>query len=132
MFHAIEGSTSDAGGPEDCYVKDDRDLPPGQKTLNHYTTEKARMSIQLDGAIKPSAESGVSYYTPQIFQSGEDARARLEMSVTPEGYFAIPLKNFRGVEPVPGKFPNSSGGLEFWQKIYSVSVEDAVWVPIGP
>ena len=91
-----------------CPVTEDA----GGSQLRHYTTDEGAEGIQATGTIRPSAD-GNTYLTPDHYADGPGARAGLNLSHTPTGYFElpaptgapapIPVEGGTGAEvPVPG------------------------------
>ena len=57
--------------------------------LRHYTTSEAAEAITKGGSINPGA-SGKTWLTHDNYATGADARAKLALNKTPDGYFEIP------------------------------------------
>lgn len=82
--------------------------------MRHYTDETGRQGIERLGLITPSLD-GFVYLTPDSYDSGSLARARLALRRTPTGYFEVPEDRLdepsepRPVEPHAGM---PGGGLE--------------------
>lgn len=62
----------------------------GEDVLRHYTTREAAEAITKGGSIEPGAQSGKIWLTPDRYASGAEARAKLALNKTPDGYFEIP------------------------------------------
>ena len=86
----------------------------GTDVVRHYTTREAAESIMKGGQINPG-KSGKIWITPEKFASGAQARAKLSLDKTPDGYFEIPMCRIHcpsapsKVEPWAGQ---PGGGIE--------------------
>jgi RHS repeat-associated protein len=92
-----------------------RRLPEIPIRVNHYTTFKNFRLILADGEI--DSPSGVNYFTPNYFLSSKTAKAKLQLSTTPQ--VAINLFVFlegdllSGPTPVLGSGGRATGALEY-------------------
>lgn len=86
----------------------------GTDVVRHYTTREAAESIVKGGQINPG-KSGKIWTTPDEYASGAQARAKLSLDKTPDGYFEIPTCRIQcpsapsKVEPWAGQ---PGGGIE--------------------
>lgn len=83
--------------------------------VRHYTTSGAAESIAKGGSIEPGLNSGKIWVTPDRYASGAEARAKLALDKTPDGYFEIPtcrVKCPTGPSPVAPWNGQPGGGIE--------------------
>ena len=83
--------------------------------LRHYTTSEAAEAISKGGSINPGA-SGKIWLTPDKYASGAEARAKLALNKTPDGYFEIPTCRVSCPSPpsrVQPYYGQPGGGIEF-------------------
>lgn len=107
------------------------DTPRPPQYYNHYTTSAGYAGITESGIILPSAD-GYVYLTPDRYNTGGDAQARLALRYTPVGYFRIPSRNtFPILAPEEVRRANNQpgGGTEV-RAPHTVSIQGATWVPI--
>lgn len=87
----------------------------GSDVVRHYTTREAAEAITKGGSIEPGAASGKIWLTPDRYASGAEARAKLALNKTPDGYFEIPMCRVR-CPSAPGKvepyYNQPGGGIE--------------------
>lgn len=87
----------------------------GDGVVRHYTTSGAAEGIMKGGTIEPGLKSGKIWVTPDRYASGAEARAKLALDKTPNGYFEIPMCRIKcptgpsRVEPWNGE---PGGGIE--------------------
>ena len=62
----------------------------GVGVVRHYTTDAAAQSISKEGVLRPGS-SGKTWLTPDEYASGAEARAKLALDKTPDGYYEIPM-----------------------------------------
>lgn len=104
-----------------------------QAYLNHYTTEEGQRGIFALGYIRRSPD-GFVYLTSDLYISGAEARHKLALSRTPDGYVAVPLRNIKISEPprpVASWDIEPGGGTEI-RVPHAVSVAGGYWTDIGP
>jgi RHS repeat-associated protein len=110
-----------------------RDRDPSQITAFHYTTRANWELIQEQGFIRPGQTSGYAWFTPTIYDTGDDAQAALALSTTPEGYIVFPQQNVQSpvywtqVAPANG-YPG--GGIEA-RTPAPIPITGATWVPFN-
>jgi hypothetical protein len=63
----------------------------GGGVVRHYTTDAAADSISKSGTIEPGLSSGKTWLTADQYASGAEARAKLALNKTPDGYYEIPM-----------------------------------------
>ena len=83
--------------------------------VRHYTTSGAAESIMKGGRIEPGLKSGKVWVTPDRYASGAEARAKLALDKTPDGYFEIPMCRVKcptGPSPVKPWNGQPGGGTE--------------------
>ncbi len=84
-------------------------------TVRHYTTSGAAESIMKGGSIEPGLKSGKIWVTPDRYASGAEARAKLALDKTPDGYFEIPMCRVKcptAPSPVAPWNGQPGGGIE--------------------
>jgi hypothetical protein len=101
--------------------------------LRHYTTSEAAEAISKAGSIEPSASSGVSFVTPDVYAGGAEAQSMLALPNTPDGFFEFPSSSV--LEPSPASTVGEAngflgGGTEITTS-YPIDVSGIGFTPFG-
>jgi RHS repeat-associated protein len=121
------GLTSSTNTPRASGVADDS-LP---STVRHYTTNEAAVPISKGGYIRPSAQSGRTWVSPDEYLSGATAQERLALPRTPDGYYEIPTCRVQcpsAPSPVQPANRQPGGGIEITTE-YPIDVGDLPFHP---
>ena len=101
-----------AAAPGGGITRSARAANGGGSVVRHYTTREAAESIMKGGQIEPGLQSGKIWLTPDKYASGAQARAKLALNRTPDGYFEIPVCRVK-CPSTPGRvapYPGQPGG----------------------
>ncbi|WP_235357454.1 RHS repeat-associated core domain-containing protein [Arsukibacterium sp. MJ3] len=100
--------------------------------LHHYTTNEFKALIDESGYIMPGKSTGKIWLTPDVYNTGVDARAGLALDKTPNGYYKIPLTNIPPPSYIGTVIPDNGqlGGGREVIVTSPVSVKNAKWVNI--
>jgi len=104
----------------------------GGGVVRHYTTDSAAQSISKEGVLRPGA-SGKTYLTPDEYASGAEARARLALNKTPDGYYEIPMCRVQcasGPSPVKPFYHQPGGGTEITTE-FPIDISGLDFFPFG-
>lgn len=102
----------------------------GGGVVRHYTTNAAAQSISNSGTIEPGLSSGRTWLTPDRYASGAEARARLALNKTPDGYFEIPMCRVQcpsGPSRVEPFYGQPGGGTEITTR-FPIDVTDLPFI----
>jgi hypothetical protein len=102
-----------------------------QAYVFHFTTAAAAASILASGQINTGATSGLAWVTPSPYTSGSLAQAQLSLSVTPDGFFAIPAQNLQTPLSwsIAAPLNNQPGGGVEGTTPLPIPIGGAVWIP---
>ena len=84
--------------------------------VHHYTSFESAALIWASRKIEPSPWSGLTYLSPDRYESRRTAQYRLAMENEPDCKFAVPFKNVRSPSQfsvVQSDFGLPGGGTEF-------------------
>jgi hypothetical protein len=104
----------------------------GGSVVRHYTTDAAANSISKEGVLRPGA-SGKTWLTPDEYASGAEARAKLALNKTPDGYYEIPMCRVQcpsGPSTVEPYYGQPGGGTEITTE-YPIDVGDLPFIRFG-
>ena len=104
----------------------------GGSVVRHYTTDAAADSISKEGVLRPGS-SGKTWLTPDEYASGAEARAKLALNKTPDGYYEIPMCRVQcpsGPSTVEPYYGQPGGGTEITTE-YPIEVGDLPFIRFG-